>query len=612
MNREELLYLLPYLFSLALTGGIFFYTWRHRRVRGAVAFAWFVGGQTLYIVGFILEMTSPDLDAKILWDKFQWLTETVIVIISFMVFAINFTEFKFHHPRLAWTIILLFPAAFTVLLATDGIHHLIYSNPHLGAPQPFSELKYDLTYAIYIYAFYIYAATFYGIGLLVRRIFRSRDLYRSQLITIALGFFIPVLFSILSLFNIEINAQRDIGPITFGIGNLMVALAFFRFRMFDIVPIARDSIVENLVDPVIVLDNQDRIIDLNSAALARIGIRAAESIGQPAEIVFSAWPELIEKFRGITQAKAEIELDVDGKKEYLEIGVSPLYNRVQYMIGRVFIIRDITEHIKLAQSLQQLNTDLEQRVRRRTADLQQALIQEKTMHFQLMQSERLAVAGRLLASVSHELNNPLQAIHNALFLIKDEINLSNQGRQDMDIILAETERMAALIDRLRLFYKPTREKDFQVLELNNLIEDIHILISTHLRQKEISFEFHPDPNLPAIPGIPDQLKQVLLNLFLNAAEAMPSKGRIIVRTETLPAENEVMITIKDTGPGIDPELFPNIFNPFITSKDTGTGLGLAISHEIIEQHEGRIQANNDPEGGAIFRIWLPVQKKETA
>lgn len=243
-------------------------------------------------------------------------------------------------------------------------------------------------------------------------------------------------------------------------------------------------------------------------------------------------------------------------------------------------------------------------------NLQESLKQEQAMRSQLVQSERLALVGRLLASVSHELNNPLQAIQNALFLIKDEIPLSSQGMQDMDIILAETERMATLIERLRVVYKPLRETDFQPLQINNLVEDISLLISAHMRRKEISFEFHPDPTLALIPGIPDQLIQVLLNIFLNAVEAMPNRGHLSVKTETLPDENEIMITIKDTGPGIDPELLPNIFNPFVTNKDTGTGLGLAISHDIVEEHGGRIEAVNDPQGGAVFTIRLPIKQKE--
>jgi signal transduction histidine kinase len=148
------------------------------------------------------------------------------------------------------------------------------------------------------------------------------------------------------------------------------------------------------------------------------------------------------------------------------------------------------------------------------------------------------------------------------------------------------------------------------LQINDLVDDIYLLISAHMRRKEISFDFQPDPHLALVSGIPDQLIQVLLNIFLNAVEAMPPKGRLFVKTEVLPAGGEIMITIKDTGPGIAPELLPNIFNPFVTTKETGTGLGLAISHDIVEQHAGRIQATNDPQGGAIFTIWLPVRQRE--
>jgi len=241
-------------------------------------------------------------------------------------------------------------------------------------------------------------------------------------------------------------------------------------------------------------------------------------------------------------------------------------------------------------------------------NLQKSLQQEQTVRSQLIQSERLALVGRLLASVSHELNNPLQAIQNALFLLREEINLSNQGRQDFDIILSETERMAALIERLRSAYRPIRSTDFQPVQLNSLIEDVYALISTHMRHKDIAFEFIPEANLLPASGISDQLRQVVLNLLLNAVEAMKPGGRLTVQTCNVIGQNEILLFVKDTGPGIDPEILPKIFDPFITSKHSGTGLGLTITHDILEQHQGRIEAENDPQGGAIFKVWLPIDE----
>jgi len=242
-------------------------------------------------------------------------------------------------------------------------------------------------------------------------------------------------------------------------------------------------------------------------------------------------------------------------------------------------------------------------------NLQTALQQEQTVRSQLIQSERLALVGQLLASVSHELNNPLQAIQNALFLLKDEEHLSAQGRQDLDVILSEAERMAALIERLRSAYRPTRIMDFQAVEINNLIEDVHMLINTHMRHKEIIFEFHPDTRITAVAALPDQIRQVVLNLFLNAIEAMKPGGRLTVETRRLLQQNEILITVKDTGLGIAPDILPKIFDAFTTDKHTGTGLGLTITHDIIVQHHGRISAENNPDGGATFMVWLPIDQR---
>ena len=300
-----------------------------------------------------------------------------------------------------------------------------------------------------------------------------------------------------------------------------------------------------------------------------------------------------------TQSELAVPIKLDGKVVgVLDIQHTPPYRLTQGDLQLMTAVAD-----QLAVALQKANL---------YTDLQTALNQEQTIRSQLIQSERLALVGRLLASVSHELNNPLQAIQNALFLLKEE-NLSNQASQDLDIILSEAERMAALIERLRGAYRPVRMRDFRPVELNNLIEDVHALITTHMRQKEIAFEFFPDPELPSFSGLSDQIRQVVLNLFLNAIEIMEPGGRLTVKTRGMTQQNEIFLSVKDTGPGIDPEILPKIFDPFITSKHTGTGLGLTITHDIIEQHHGRIQAENnaDDKGGAVFNVWLPIDGRDS-
>jgi len=229
------------------------------------------------------------------------------------------------------------------------------------------------------------------------------------------------------------------------------------------------------------------------------------------------------------------------------------------------------------------------------------------MRIQLVQNEKLAVMGRLLASVSHELNNPLQAIQNALFLLKGEKGISAQGQQDLEIVLSEADRMATMIERLRTTYRPHRIQDFRPVQINNIIESVFALIATHLRHNEISFEFYPDPKLPTVPGLADELREVMLNLSMNAVESMTTGGRLSVSTQYLSESCEALIMVGDNGSGIDLSILPNIFEAFVTNKASGTGLGLTISNDIIQKHHGRIKAENRPEGGAMFSIWLPAR-----
>jgi len=241
-------------------------------------------------------------------------------------------------------------------------------------------------------------------------------------------------------------------------------------------------------------------------------------------------------------------------------------------------------------------------------DLQTALQHEKSTRAQLVQAEKLAALGRIVASVAHELNNPLQAIQNALYLIQMEANLSEQGNQDLKTVLNETERMAGLIARLRETYRPATTEAYQPTSLNVLVNDVQHLLATHLRHSSITLTFKPDEALPLIPVIRDQIKQVILNICLNAVEAMKDGGHTDIITEYHPLARNVVLRIADNGPAIDPQILPLIFDPFVTTKagEGGTGLGLAITYDIIQRHMGRVEVDSIPGRGTTFNVILPM------
>lgn len=242
-------------------------------------------------------------------------------------------------------------------------------------------------------------------------------------------------------------------------------------------------------------------------------------------------------------------------------------------------------------------------------ELQAALQYEQAARAQLVQSEKLAALGRIIASVAHEMNNPLQAIQNALYLIRMEESLSPQAQEDLQTVLTETERMVELIARLRDTYRPVSREQFEDASLNKLALEVQRLLATQLRHQHIELDFQPDPNLPAVPMIAAQIKQVILNICMNAIDAMPEGGKLSIRTGiTRKPQAGVEISIQDSGPGIAPDILPYIFEHFITTKESGTGLGLSISYDIVQRHNGKIDVETAPGQGALFRVWLPLQQ----
>ncbi len=228
---------------------------------------------------------------------------------------------------------------------------------------------------------------------------------------------------------------------------------------------------------------------------------------------------------------------------------------------------------------------------------------------QLLQSAKLAAIGELSASVAHEINNPLYAARNSLYLIEQDLPPDSPQRQFLDIAQGELGRIARIITRMRDFYRPSRA-EFVTTDVNSLLRDTVEFVQTYLRHGQIKVSSTLQENLPEITAHMDQLRQVFLNVVLNACDAMHNGGRLCITTSFQPDDtdhpNRVVIKIADTGAGIPAEHLEHIFEPFYTTKPQGTGLGLAISAHIVTQHAGQISVDSSPNKGTAFTIEIPA------
>jgi PAS domain S-box-containing protein len=370
MDRDELYYLAPYLFSLLLSMGLFLYAWQHSYIVGARPFTWLIGGQILTTLGFIFELISTNLETKIFWDTFQWLTTALLVTLPFLVFAVQFSEHKVYAPPLTWGTVTAFLCLFTAFVLTDGIHHRFYSNPRLTTDAPFRELTYDFSWPIYLYLLlYAYGANLSGIVLLIRRAFQNYQGFHPQYLIVAFGFLIPLILSVLALSNIQMASQRDITPITFAMGSLIAAWGLFRYGFFDILPTARKHLFENTTDPVIVLDPKNRITDINKAALTLLGKQKSEVLGRTPKVAFTSWPSLIEVANNPFVQKKEVPVLRQGRTLTFDVNVAHIFGNKREIIGRLLTAHEVTRLKNLESAYQALSHEFEQRVQKRIKEL---------------------------------------------------------------------------------------------------------------------------------------------------------------------------------------------------------------------------------------------------
>ena len=223
----------------------------------------------------------------------------------------------------------------------------------------------------------------------------------------------------------------------------------------------------------------------------------------------------------------------------------------------------------------------------------------------LVQAEKAAAIGRLAASLAHEINNPLQSLNNCLHLsLRPDLPPEKQG-EFLQMAQEEVERLMAIVNRMLNFYRPATGEQRSETDVNQLLDDVLALVNRQLENCKVDTRLDLSPDLPAIMAVPNNLRQVFLNVVLNALDAMPEGGLLSVSTRRLDGK-QVGVTITDTGHGIPPEHISQIYEPFFTTRENGTGLGLAISYGIIEAHNGRIQVDSVEGEGTTFLLAFPV------
>lgn len=346
-----------------------------------------------------------------------------------------------------------------------------------------------------------------------------------------------------------------------------------------------DLIIENVGHPIVVCDSAGNFILFNRRAELLFEEKSSFRAAAAGAVRTNA-VKLTSFISGLASAsetgrQAEIELiDPDsGRFLPMEITAREVLDPTGQVTAVVSILHDLTEIREL---------------------------ERRRVEQQLFESEKLAAVGRLAASIAHEVNNPLEAIKNALYLMESGSE-GDKNSRFLEIARKETERVSHIIRQMLGFARRSGEVDW--VDVNQLIEETLVLLEKKLRQLRIRVNRNLDETLPKIRARADQLRQVILNLFINAQQAIQGGGEISISTSRYEQalQPSILIQISDSGVGINEDDLNRIFEPFFSSGKKGTGLGLWVTQDIVRQHGGRIEVTSKVGRGTVFALILQVE-----
>jgi PAS domain S-box-containing protein len=587
-----------------------------QRYRLPLAFTLFLLGITIWLLAYAWEMGSLDITTKVLASKVQYLG-IAIAPTSWLVYILNYTRVGRWLTPLRRGLLCIEPMLVVALVWTNEKHHLIWQQIELVTlSSNFSPLRMTYGRLFYIHAAYSYGLMVWATSLLIVALLRSPNLYRKQVATLLVCAGAPWIGNIAYLarqtgllpmneeaysFGSSILLWLDWTPFGFLVTGIAALWGRWRFRLWDIVPIARDAVIEGMADGVLILDRQNRIVDLNSAAQKILGLPIAKMIGQPAEQTLSNYPLLMEllvrspnQYRLIAQEQA-----VSGVNYWFEISLSPLYTKHQEMMGQLMIWRDVT-----IQKMAEIALG-------RARDKAEAASQAKS---------------RFLANMSHELRTPLTAIIGYSEFLQEDCQLNGYGEliEDLETIRTEGNNLLSLINNLLDFSKIEAGKFslyVEPFEVSILLKELVRTVEPLMQKKGNQFKLQSDISASIMRCDRTKLRQVLLNLLSNAAKFTEdgmitlSVGPLEASTPDLLAQTQtdwVRFQIQDTGIGMTPEQLQRVFHAFMQADEStsrrygGTGLGLALSQSFCHMMGGVISVESELGTGSTFTVDMPL------
>ena len=563
-----------------------------RGVPGSAAFSWLMIAVALWSLASAMHAVVADREARIVISKFQYLGVAPIGVL-WLLFTSDYSRVArpWSSDRLLRVAVWLVPALTFVFVLTNERHHLHWAAIEEVQTPVGSRLVYIAGPWYWVHVTYSYVLVLVGTMLLARGLRRFPPPYRRQTGLIIAGAVVPWIGNL--LYVTRLIEGFDFTPMAFTVSGACLTLGIYRYRLFGLVPVARDMVVDSMEDGVLVLDAQRRIVDLNAAAEKYTGLTAS-SLGRPVEEVVAWWNEAVADDRPKSGGQPAI-VKVEPGPRYFEVKVSAVRDPQQRFVGWLVFVHDISY--------------------RRRNEAERYAFERRVQEQQ--KSESLMV---LAGGVAHDFNNLLTGILGNADLLAITSPPESDQRRAAEAIVIGAQRAADLVSKM-LAYSGGGRVVAERVDLDALVKEMVDLLAASVARHCTLIYNSPGP-LPLVETDPTQIRQVVLNLIVNAAEAVDDNGVITVETgrDTLDRSaltqmtfgdhiepgSYVFIDVVDNGVGMSEHTLARMFDPFYSTKDTGRGLGMAAVRGIVRSHRAALRVTSKEGQGTRFRVWFPL------
>ena len=581
--------------SLVL-GALTTYAWQNRDAPGASAFAVLMAAASLWAFAYGIQLAGANEPTKRFWANVVHIGVTVVPV-AWFCFTVQFTGRDHWLTRRTIAGIALIPTTYVILVWTNEYHYLVReplgveSVPIAGG----SMFIYRQTFGpiFYAHAGYGYALMTAGVVLLVQLLFWSPRLYRRQVGLLLFGGLAATTTNTIHHAGFSPVANFDLTPFSFPLIGIAYFIAIYQYRLLDLTPVAREFVVDNLGEGVIVLDRDDRVVDVNPSAERLLDRSADEAVGRDLGVLLPASTSLVSSTPEYEPVEEELVVQDGGTRRYLHCSSSPVYDVRDELIGRSIVVRDVTENRELEaeveatlERLQQSNADLE------------------------------AFTG----AISHDLREPLRTTENYLSLLEKQMRdtgresgnwavggsgqmLDDDRLELLTVARENAERMQQMVtDLLQYSQIGATEAAVESVDCNQVVADVTEALQFEIEDRAATITVG---DLPTVTGVEHLLSRLFQNLLMNALKYSDEPPEIHI--EGAQQDGGWEFTVRDNGIGIEPEQCERVFELFTrTNPETtsGTGMGLAISKKIVEAHGGAIVAESTPGEGTtiVFTI----------